>query len=1085
MEEEILEFWKENKIFTKWVRKNEGKKNFIFYEGPPTANGMPHMGHAMPRSVKDIIPRFKQMTGYHVYHRDGWDCQGLPVELEIEKKKGFSGKADIEKFGIAEFNELCKKSVFDYVDHWETFSKRLGYWSDTKNAYKTMDSEYIESEWWILKEIWNKNLLYKGYKVMPYCPRCGTTLSSHELAQGYKDVKDPSVFVEFEVLENDKDQESKNKSLNEFFIAWTTTPWTLPSNVALAVNKDENYVYVIQQTQDHNNSSGQKVFILAEKLVEKVFGKDNFKILKVVKGSELVGKKYNPLFDFGIKEEGKIYHEVVDADFVTMEDGSGIVHTAVAYGAEDFELGKKKNLGMFHFVDLQGKFVSETGKFAGMFVKDADKEIIKDLKERDLLFKKEDYEHSYPFCWRCKTPLIYYPIEAWFIATTKVKTQIQKANEKINWVPEHYKKGRMGNWLETMVDWNLSRSRYWGTPLPIWVSDDGEETICIGSFAELKEKAVNPELIGENFDPHKPFIDEIKLKSEKGKGELTRVPYVIDCWFDSGAMPFAQNHYPFSKKAFYPFEDQKINLSEALSFSSEKNQMPQDFPADYICEALDQTRGWFYTLIVISTILFGESSFKNVIVTNHGLDEKGQKQSKSLGNVLDPNIAMNEIGADALRWLIFSSDVTKPMRQSLNLVREQVKNMLLPLWNSVTFFLTYAEIDKYEPKIIQDTPKNELDKWILSRTFSLTEKTKIFLDNYDIWRATQEISKFLDDLNNWYIRLSRRRFWKSENDSDKMEAYDTLWFVLISFSKILAPFIPFTAEKIYQSIKNQDGKESVHLEDWPDVPKKFFNQLLESNISLNRDLVSFGLSARASSGVKLRQPLAKATFVVGDQKNFVSEEILKNELNVKSIEFIDDLNSMDSFMDSIKIKLNFSILGEKYGKAMPVIQDLIKNREFKIDWQNKKIFLGENIKNEKTNYMIKKNTRFTIEFGSEADLEFEKNVYGDSNKNLFVKLDTKITKDLKNEGIARDFIRLVQQERKIKNFSVSSRIKLLYTTKDLELQDAIKEYSNLIMSETLSENINFVPKLETKKLFIEKKEVQIDFDSNFKEQNLI
>ena len=1094
IEEEILEFWLERKIFTKWVRRNEGKPEFIFYEGPPTANGLPHIGHVMPRAVKDLIPRYKQMKGYHVYHRDGWDCQGLPVEIEVEKALGFKEKSEIESYGVAEFNNLCRESVLKYVSEWENFSKRIGYWSDAKNAYKTMDKEYIESLWWIIKTLWEKDLVYKGYKVMPYCPRCETTLSSHELSQGYKDTEDPSVFVEFEVegsskllekiglssldiLDKDKQESNNNHHKNDslenieisnsektksnekvFFVAWTTTPWTLPSNVALAVSKNENYCLVSTE------EGSDKLYILAEKLLEKVFGEGKFKILQTFKGEDLTGISYKPLFQFGEKEEGKIYHKVVLGDFVSMDEGSGIVHTAVAYGAEDFELGKKENLGMFHLVEKNGKFSEKAGKFSGMFVKDADKEIIKDLKDRDLLLKREQIVHSYPFCWRCKTPLIYYPIEAWFIATTKKKDEIIKNNEKINWVPDHYKKGRMGNWLETMVDWNISRERYWGTPIPIWVSEDGEEIVCVGSFSELKEKAVNPSLINENFDPHRPFIDEIKLKSEKGKGELKRVPYVMDCWFDSGAMPYAQNHWPFKKKGFYPFSDAKLSMEEILK--RENLDLPPDFPADFISEAIDQTRGWFYTLLVLSTLLYNEIPFKNVIVTQHGLDEKGRKQSKSLGNVLDPNKAINEAGADSLRWMIYSSDVTKPIRMSVPIVKESTKNFILPFWNAVLFYITYAEIDKFTPKFTPNSnwkyeSKNSLDTWIISRLNSLIQKVTENLDSYEIWKAAKDLESFLDDLNNWYIRRSRKRFWKSENDEDKLSAFNTLWAVLINFTKLVAPFIPFTSEKIYQVLKLENDPESVHLCDYPEPRNDLIKGSIENKVLLERELVSFGLSSRMKAGIKLRQPLRKAKVWINEELlEKIDLDVVKEEINVKEIEFV---KYLEDISNKPSLTPKYEILGPKFGAGFTTLNSYIEKQDYFFDLEEGKIFVGAGLKDEKVKVLAQRHSEYTLEF-TEVEINFSpkenESISGNFSKKIAVSVSTDIDEELKKEGFVRDFVRNIQELRKNRNFKVSARIRLIYFTKSSFIISAIENFSDYIKSETLSVSIELSDKEE-------------------------
>ncbi|MGB9856644.1 MAG: isoleucine--tRNA ligase [Dictyoglomaceae bacterium] len=847
IEEEILQFWKKEDVFKKSLEERKGSPRFNFYEGPPTANGKPHAGHVLPRIYKDFFPRYKTMCGYYVPRKAGWDTHGLPVELEVEKELGINSKQEIENFGVEKFNKLCKESVFRYEKEWRAFTERIGFWIDMDNPYITLSNEYIESVWWLLKKIWEKGLLYRGYKIVPWCPRCETALSDHEVAQGYEEVEDPSVFVKFPLLDEE----------NSFFLAWTTTPWTLISNTALAVNPKEKYVKVLYEGA---------YYILAERRVKEVFGEERYKIVGEFLGKDLERKKYKPLFEFFTLDKPSYY--VVLGDFVSLEEGTGIVHIAPAFGQEDFQVGKIYDLPLIQAVDQTGKFIPQVKPWAGLFVKKADPLIIEELKNRGLIFKVDVYRHMYPFCWRCDSPLLYYARASWYIKTTEKKENLLKNNEKINWYPEYIKHGRFGNWLENNVDWSLSRERYWGTPLPIWICDTCGYEYCVGSFKELGIE------IDENFDPHKPYIDNITLKCPKCGGVMHRVPEVIDCWFDSGAMPYAQWHYPFENE----------------------EEFKNSFPADFICEAVDQTRGWFYSLLAISTLVSDEPAYKNVLVTELVLDEKGEKMSKHKGNVVDPWLILNKYGADALRWYIFSvSPPWVPLRFSPDAVNESLKKFLLTLWNTVSFFSIYGEIDGFDPKK-HAVPLGELedflDKWIISRLNSLIKKVREELDKFNVTTSAREIQNFvIEDLSNWYVRLNRNRFWKSEKDKDKWCAYTILYTVIRELTKLLAPFIPFTTEKIYQEVIRplEDSYPiSVHLCFYPQYEERFINTKLEEEMEEVREIVALGRMLRNQANIKIRQPLSTlwVNSPTKDVKALISyKDYIAKELNIEEIIF--------------------------------------------------------------------------------------------------------------------------------------------------------------------------------------------------------
>jgi isoleucyl-tRNA synthetase len=920
MEQNILKMWQEKKVFEKSVARREGRPRFVLYEGPPTADGSPGLHFAMPRVIKDIIPRYKAMKGYYAPRIGGWDTHGLPVELQIERKLGFTGKVQIEEYGIERFNAFCRQSVLGYIKEFEEMTDRIAFWVDMEHAYITMNNSYIETCWWAIKQMWDKGLIYQGYKVTPHCPRCGTSLSSHEVAQGYQDnVEDPSVYIKFKIVpfslrSDEQERFGRVKKLIDrllsvkpaYFLAWTTTPWTLPGNTALAVAADAEYVVV---------DTGNEYLILASARLEAA-GLGEYKVIERVIGSDLVGAAYEPLFrpqDYGIQVksflrvkqgmptlewvEAPSTYPVIATDFVSMEDGTGIVHIAPAYGEVDYQAGQENGLDFVHMVDLQGKIIG-TYPFSGKFVKDADPLVLEDLKSRGLLFRSETIRHTYPFCWRCDAPLLYYAKQTWYIRTTAVKERLIAGNQGINWYPEHIKYGRFGDWLENNVDWALSRERYWGTPLPVWECESGELHFdCVGSLAELKSK---PGVSGlkEPLDLHRPFVDEITYTCSKCGKKMRRVPEVIDCWFDSGAMPIAQYHYPFENSTL--LEDGR-------------------FPADYICEAVDQTRGWFYSLHAISTLLFDRPCFKNVICHGLILDAKGEKMSKSKGNVVEPSAVIDKYGADALRWYIYTAvPMGNPIRFDEAAIAEISRRLLMTLWNVYSFFVTYANIDNYvpDPKLVS-LAESELDRWILSELNQLIKEVDTALENYDPRGGAWQITSFVDSLSNWYVRRSRRRFWKSENDTDKLSAYNTLYQCLVTLAKLMAPFTPFLADELYQNLvltAFPDAPESVHLADFPVADETRIDQQLSADIQLAMRLSSLGRAARSQAGIKVRQPLAEVIVRVSSKREEEGLERVKSqvldELNVKDLKFIADMETLD--------RGSYSITSEgNYGVAIP------------------------------------------------------------------------------------------------------------------------------------------------------------------------
>jgi isoleucyl-tRNA synthetase len=837
LELEVLRFWNERDIFHKSLQRREGRPPFVFYEGPPTANNLPGIHHVLARALKDLFPRYKTMRGFYVERKAGWDTHGLPVEIEVEKQLKFTGKQDIEKYGIEAFNKLCRESVFKYIDQFAQVTERMGYWVDFDKAYRTLDTSYMESVWWILKQIWDKQLLYQGFKVVPYCPRDQTPLSSHELALGYQDdIEDPSVYVKFELEDEPK----------TYFLAWTTTPWTLPGNVALAVGLDIPYVRVRQ---------GDDRYILARARLSVLQGQ--YQVEADLDAKSLLGKRYKPLYRYLLPDKPAFF--VVDADFVSVEDGTGIVHTAAAYGVDDLELCLRKGIPVRHVVDLAGKFRPEVEPFAGLFVKKADPKIIEDLTARGLMYRAETIRHTYPFCWRCGTPLLYYALTSWFIKTTAVKDQLIRNNNQVNWVPPYVGTGRMANWLETLVDWSLSRWRYWGTPLPIWVCPQCDERRCVGSVAELG--------LTLQDDLHRPYIDRVTLPCQKCGGEMRRVTDLIDVWFDSGSMPVAQYHYPFENEELFK----------------------QRFPADFIAEGIDQTRGWFFSLLAIGTMLFDQPAFKNVIVNGTVLDKQGRKMSKSLKNSVDPMEVMSKFGADATRWYFFSAvAIGNDYRFDLAAVQDVVRRFLLILWNTYGFFANYARLDGFDPGEAPVTVADRafLDRWLLAELAATVADVEKAMDAYDPPTAARRLEAFVLDLSTWYVRRSRRRFWKSESDTDKRSAYQTLYQVLVTVSQLLAPFMPFVSETMYQNLAagKQGQPESVHLSDWPVPPPDWRDEVLRQEMLVVRRLVATGLAARNAAGLKVRQPL-RAVTIAERRLRPEMERVLLEELNIKAARY--------------------------------------------------------------------------------------------------------------------------------------------------------------------------------------------------------
>ena len=891
LEVEVLRFWKERDIFHKSLKQREGRPPFVFYEGPPTANNLPGIHHVLARALKDLFPRYKTMRGYYVERKAGWDTHGLPVEIEVEKQLKFTGKQDIEKFGIEAFNKLCRESVFKYIDQFAQVTERMGYWVDFDKAYRTLDTTYMESVWWILKQIWDKELLYQGFKVVPYCPRDQTPLSSHELALGYQDdVEDPSVYVKFELEDEPK----------TYFLAWTTTPWTLPGNVALAVGLNIPYVRVRQ---------GDERYILARARLSVLQGE--YQVEAEVDPKSLLGKRYKPLYEYLIPDKPAFF--VVDADFVSVEDGTGIVHTAAAYGVDDLELSLKKGIPVRHVVDLGGRFRPEVTPFAGLFVKKADPKIIEDLTRRGLMYRAETIRHTYPFCWRCGTPLLYYALTSWFIKTTAVKDELIRNNNLVNWVPPYVGTGRMANWLATLVDWSLSRWRYWGTPLPVWICEQCDQRRCVGSVAELG--------LTLNDDLHRPYIDRVTLPCEKCGGIMRRVTDLIDVWFDSGSMPVAQYHYPFENQELFK----------------------QRFPADFIAEGVDQTRGWFFSLLAIGTMLFNQPAFKNVIVNGTVLDKQGRKMSKSLKNSVDPMEVMAKFGADATRWYFFSAvAIGNDYRFDLAAVQDVVRRFLLILWNTYGFFANYARLDGFDPgaAAVPVRERSILDRWLLAELAVTIADVEKAMDAYDPPTAARRLEAFVLDLSTWYVRRSRRRFWKSESDADKRSAYQTLYQVLVGVTRLLAPFMPFVSETMYQNLAagKQGQPESVHLSDWPVVEADWRHDELRQQMSVVRRVVATGLAARNAAGIKVRQPLRSVT-IAERPLGAELQSILLEELNIKAARYEGEGGAV-TLDTEITEDLKFEGLGRDIVRT---IQELRKRCGFAVDDRIRLYYQGDGV----------------------------------------------------------------------------------------------------------------------------------------------
>ncbi|EFU76771.1 isoleucine--tRNA ligase [Lachnoanaerobaculum saburreum DSM 3986] len=996
-EREVEKFWRENHIFEKSIEDRKDAPTYMFYDGPPTANGKPHIGHALTRVIKDMIPRYRTMKGYKVPRKAGWDTHGLPVEIEVEKELGINGKEQIEKYGVAPFIEKCKESVWKYKSMWEQFSDVIGFWADMDDPYVTYHNSYIESEWWALKQIWDKGLLYKGFKVVPYCPRCGTPLSSHEVAQGYKDVKERSAIVRF-----------KKKNEDVYFLAWTTTPWTLPSNVALCVNPDEDYVKVVQ---------GDYTYILASALVETVL-KEDYTVLETYKGKELEGIEYEPLWG-ELNVKGKAWYVVCD-NYVTLTDGTGIVHIAPAFGEDDSRIGRNYNLPFVQLVDAQGNLTKET-KWAGVFVKDADKLILKDLEENGKLFDAPVFEHSYPHCWRCNTPLIYYARESWYIKMTAVKEDIIRNNNTINWIPESIGKGRFGDWLENIQDWAVSRNRYWGTPLNVWVCDCGHMH-SIGSIEELKSMSKN---CPDNIELHRPYIDAVTITCPECGKEMRRTPEVLDAWFDSGSMPFAQHHYPFENHE--KFEAQ--------------------FPADFISEAVDQTRGWFYSLLAISTLIFNKAPYKNVIVMGHVQDEDGQKMSKSKGNAVDPMDALNKFGADAIRWYFYvNSAPWLPNRFHDKAVEEGQRKFLGTLWNTYAFYVLYADIDNFDPtKYSLDYDKlSVMDRWLLSKLNTLVKTVDDYLSNYKITETARALQSFTDDMSNWYVRRCRERFWAKGMEQDKINAYMTLYTALITLSKVSAPMIPFMTEEIYQNLVrsvDKNAPESIHLTDFPAVNEEFIDKELEVSMDEVLDIVVLGRAARNSANIKNRQPIGNMYVKAENVLSPFYVEIIEDELNVKNVEFKDDVEEFVSY----SFKPQLKTVGPKYGKLLGKIKEALSSLDghaamkslnetgsLSFDFNGEKAVLGR----EDLLIDTVKNDNFV----TEAD-----------NK-VTVVLDIRLDDSLLEEGFVRELISKIQTMRKEAGFEVVDHITLSQNGND-RIAEIIKKNEAVIKNDTLADEI--------------------------------
>lgn len=1014
MEERIRKQWEQERTFERSIANREGKETFVFYEGPPTANGLPHAGHALGRTIKDFVARYKTMTGYQVLRKAGWDTHGLPVELEVEKQLNIRGKEQIEQYGVENFIQKCKESVFAYENEWKQFTKALGYWVDMEDPYITLNNDYIESVWNILSTIHEKGHLYKGHRVVPYCPQCETSLSSHEVAQGYKDVSDLSATAKFRLKGTE----------NEYLLGWTTTPWTLPGNVALAVNPEMNYVRVRQ---------GREQFILAESLAPVVM-KEDYEILNVMKGKDLIGLAYEPPFHYVTVVNG---HKVLGADFVTETSGTGIVHIAPAHGEDDYKATQENQFDYVNVVDTKGCYKEYVTPLAGRFVKDCDVDIIKMLSKQNLLFDKQKYEHSYPHCWRCDSPLLYYAMEGWFIKTTALREKMQANNQEVEWFPAHMKDGRFGNFLENMVDWNIGRNRYWGTPLNVWICQECGKEKAPHSIKELRE--LSAEEVPENIELHKPYVDQVQFTCSCG-GRMQRTSEVIDVWFDSGSMPFAQYHYPFENKDLFK----------------------KQFPADVVIEGVDQTRGWFYSLLAVSTLFTGQSPYKRVLSLGHILDENGQKMSKSKGNALNPVELIQEFGADSLRWaLLADSSPWHNKRFSKKTVSHAKSKVMDTLQNVYSFYSLYAEIDQFNPESDLGGTRTTLDDWILSRLHTVMKEVRQSLEDYDITKGARAISLFLDDLSNWYVRRSRQRFWSSGMTKDKKAAFSTLFEVLTKLCQLMAPYTPFVTEDIYTKLMN----DSVHLSDYPQADERFINEQLEQEMDAVLQIVELTRSLRNEVGIKTKQPLAKL-IVIPTEAYPLSQlqhysSIIKEEVNIKEVEFRPDGQEWLQ----LDFKLNFAVAGPKFGKSIGEI----KNKVADLKEEDKSKFLEE----KEIQFVLPSGESVTL---TTDDIKIEKKGRDGfellEGSNFLILLDTTLTQELKEEGLVREFVRAVQTYRKELNLPVDLRVDLFVQT-DPKLQKVLKDFNELVQKNLILNEIHFESKTEMKSFNVEGNEVKL------------
>ena len=1015
-EKEVEKFWKDNRIFEKSIEQREGCPTYTFYDGPPTANGKPHIGHVLTRVIKDMIPRYRTMKGNMVPRKAGWDTHGLPVEIEVEKLLGIDGKEQIENYGLEPFIEKCKESVWKYKGMWEDFSGTVGFWADMDNPYVTYHDDYIESEWWALKQIYDKGLLYKGFKVVPYCPRCGTPLSSHEVAQGYKAVKERSAIVRFKCTDEDA-----------YFLAWTTTPWTLPSNVALCVNPDETYCKV--------KAADGYTYYMAEALLDTVLGRfaneeegvKAYEVLEKFKGTDLEKREYEPLYkctgEAAAKQHKKGHYIVCDS-YVTMTDGTGIVHIAPAFGEDDARVGRNYDLPFVQFVDGNGELTKET-PYAGLFVKDADPKVLTDLENEGKLFDAPKFEHDYPFCWRCDTPLLYYARETWFVKMTAVKDDLVRNNKTVNWIPTSIGEGRFGNWLENIQDWGISRNRYWGTPLNIWTCPDCGEIMCIGSRAELAEKSGNPD--AAKTELHRPYIDEVVIPCPKCGKDMHRVPEVIDCWFDSGAMPFAQHHYPFENKDLFE----------------------QQFPAQFISEAVDQTRGWFYSLMAESTLLFNKSPYENVIVLGLVLDEKGQKMSKHLGNAVDPFDALKNYGADAIRWYFYiNSAPWLPNRFHGKAVQEGQRKFMGTLWNTYAFWVLYANIDEFDASkyTLEYDKLSVMDKWLLSKLNSVVGEVDKNLNDYRIPEAARALQDFVDEMSNWYVRRCRERFWAKGMEQDKINAYMTLYTALVTISKAAAPMIPFMTEEIYQNLVrsvDKDAKESIHLCDFPAVDEKLIDKELEDNMEAVLKIVTIGRAVRNGANIKNRQPIGRMIVKTAVKPDEFYTAIIREELNVKGVEYLDDVSEYTSYTFKPQLKT----VGPKYGKQLGAIQKYLAG----VDGNEAMASLKENgaITFDANGVEVSLATEDLLITMAQKD-----GFAADADGNVTVVLDTKLSPELIEEGFVFEIISKLQTMRKDSGFEVMDRIEAAFSGND-KIEEVIKKNADAISDKVLANALKY------------------------------